>query len=238
MRCGLLARRQRANSPSSRAIPGGNLGLVSWIVADVMTRDVVTVRPSTTYAACIRLMRMHGVGALPVVDESKVVGIVCMTDLLLKRRDGGAASFFMTPPVITTSPDTPISAAVRRMFEHAINRLPVVDAERRLVGILSRSDVLRMFLRSDLSIRKEVRTAVAGDMPFIGKGTVWAEVTDGVVTLDGEVEPGTMTDVLLRLVASVPGVVGVKNQLKVKGPKDAGASTTSPQSRLTRISRP
>jgi CBS domain-containing protein len=198
---------------------------MSWIVADVMTRDVVTVRPSTSYDACIRLMGMHGVGALPVVDEGRVAGIVCMTDLLLKRREGAVASFVMTPHVITVLPETPISVAVRQMFQHRINRLPVTDDARRLVGIISRSDVLRMFLRSDLSIRREVRTAVAGDMPFLGKGTVGAEVTDGVVTLDGEVEPGTMTDVLVRLVASVPGVVGVKNQLKVRRSKNGGPST-------------
>jgi CBS domain-containing protein len=193
---------------------------VSWIVADVMTRNVVTVRTSTTYDACVRLMRVHGVGALPVIEDGKVAGIVTMTDLVMKEHDQAAAASFMTRRPVTVLPDTPIAAAVRQMFQHRINRLPVVDAERRLVGIVSRSDVLRMFLRSDVSIRREVRTAVAGDMPFIGKGSVWAEVVDGVVTLDGEVEPGTLTDVLLRLVSSVPGVVGVKNQLKVRGSRN------------------
>lgn len=190
---------------------------MSWIVADVMTRDVVTVPPSTTYSTCVRLMRMHGVGALPVLDHGKVAGIVCMTDLVLKERSGRAtAATLMTKHVVTVSADTPLSVAVRLMFQHRINRLPVVDADRRLVGIVSRSDLLRMFLRSDMSIRREVTSTVAGDLPFIGKGVVWANVTDGVVTLDGEVERGTLTDVLLRLVASVPGVVGVKNHLKVK----------------------
>jgi CBS-domain-containing membrane protein len=194
---------------------------VSWIVADVMTRDVVTVRPSTAYDACVRLMRMHGIGALPVVDDGKLAGIVCMTDLVLKKREAATAATLMTRHIVTVMPDTPIAAAVRQMFQHRINRLPVVGPDGRLVGIVSRSDVLRMFLRSDVSIRREVRTAVAGDMPFIGKGRVWADVTDGVVTLDGEVEPGTLTDVLLRLVSSVPGVVGVKNQLKVRRSRHA-----------------
>jgi CBS-domain-containing membrane protein len=190
---------------------------VSWIVADVMTRDVVTVPPSATYGTCVRLMRMHGVGALPVLEHGRVAGIVCMTDLVLKeRRTRATAATLMTPRLVTVFPDTPISVAVRQMFQHRINRLPVVDRDRSLVGIISRSDVLRMFLRSDVSIRREVTNAVAGDMPFIGKGTVWARVTDGVVTLDGEVEPGTLTDILLRLVASVPGVVGVRNRLKVR----------------------
>jgi len=207
---------------------------MSWIVADVMTRDVVTVSPSVTYEACVRLMRMHGVGALPVVDHGKVAGIVTLTDLVLKERRptvreryeqtvsraaprrGLMASQLMTRHVVTVRPETPLSAAVREMFEHRVNRLPVVDDDRRLMGIISRSDVLRMFLRSDVSIRRDVTTAVEGDMPFIGAGRVLAAVSDGVVTLDGEVEPGTLTDVLLRLVASVPGVVGVKNHLKVR----------------------
>ncbi len=207
---------------------------MSWMVADVMTRDVVTVGPTVTYEACVRLMRMHGVGALPVVDHGKVAGIVTMTDLVLKERRptvreryeqtvsragprrGLIASQLMTRHIVTVRADTPLSAAVREMFQHRVNRLPVVDDDRRLMGIVSRSDVLRMFLRSDVSIRRDVTTAVEGDMPFIGAGRVQADVSDGVVTLDGEVEPGTLTDVLLRLVASVPGVVGVKNHLKVR----------------------
>ena len=212
---------------------------MSWTVADVMTRDVVTVSPSATYDACVHLMRMHGVGALPVTEHGKVVGIVSMTDLVLKERrptvreryertPAGvgprrppAASQLMTRHVVTVRPDTPLSAAVREMFQHRVNRLPVVNADNGLVGIVSRSDVLRMFLRSEVSIQRDVTTAVAGDMAFIGAGSVRANVNDGVVTLDGEVEAGTLTDVLLRLVASVPGVVGVKNHLKVRRPSHA-----------------
>jgi CBS domain-containing protein len=207
---------------------------MTWVVADVMTRDVVTVSPSVTYDACVRLMRMHGVGALPVVERGKVLGMITMTDLVLKERRPTVreryeqtasraaprrrqtASQLMTRHIVTVHPDTAVSAAVREMFQHRVNRLPVVDPERRLAGIVSRSDVLRMFLRSDVSIRRDVTTAVEGDMPFIGAGRVRADVNDGVVTLDGEVEPGTLTGVLLRLVASVPGVVGVKNHLKVR----------------------
>ena len=214
---------------------------MSWTVADLMTRDVVTVSSTSSYDACLRTMRMHGVGALPVVNDRAVVGIVTMTDLLLKvdrpseraryadvpSSDGKpkrlTAASLMTPRVIMVMPDTPLSVVVRQMFQHRINRIPVVDPSGRLVGIVSRSDVLRMFLRSDIAIRREVARTVVGDMPFIGEGTVLAEVEDGLVTLKGEVEPGTLTDVLLRLVASVPGVVGVKNALSVKR---RGASIT------------
>lgn len=195
---------------------------MSWIVADVMTRDVVTVSPQSSFEACLRTMRLHGVGALPVVNGGRVVGIVTMTDLLLKsnaRVGRLTAEQLMTRRVIMVTPTSPLSVAVREMFQHRINRLPVIDQAGRLIGIISRSDVLRMFLRSDVAIRKEVTTAVAGDMPYIGKGVVFADVQDGVVTLKGEVEPGTLTGVLLRLVASVPGVVGVKNNLRITAAK-------------------
>jgi CBS domain-containing protein len=195
---------------------------MSWIVADVMTRDVVTVSPETSFEACLRAMRLHGVGALPVVRARRVAGIVTMTDLLLKsnaRVVRLTAEQLMTRRVIMVTPASTLSVAVREMFQHRINRLPVIDEAGRLVGIISRSDVLRMFLRSDVAIRKEVATTVAGDMPFIGKGVVFADVQDGVVTLQGEVEPGTLTGVLLRLVASVPGVVGVKNSLHMTAAK-------------------
>ncbi len=206
---------------------------MSWIVAEVMTRDVVTVKPSTSFEACVGLMRLHGVGALPVIAEGRVVGIVSMRDLVLKGRrptvreryegrdpslatKGLTAEKLMSLRPITVLPDTPLRIAVREMFQHRVNRLPVVDDQDRLVGIINRSDVLRMFLRSDLAIRKDVDDTLTTDLPLVAKGRIWADVHDGVVTLQGDVEPGALTGVLLRLVASVPGVVGVKNRVKVR----------------------
>lgn len=188
---------------------------MSWVVADLMTRDVVTIKPSTRPRECVRLMRMHGVGALPVVEDGRLVGIVTMTDLVL-REDGPTAAKLMTSRVMAVHPETPVRGAVRVMFEHRVNRLPVTDRDGRLLGIISRSDVLRIFLRSDISIHKEVADAILVDLSFIGDGTIWAEVHDGMVTLQGEVGPGTLTEVLLRLIAGVPGVVGVKNLLTTR----------------------
>lgn len=203
---------------------------MSWNVGAVMTRDVVTIDPQVSFKACVRLMRMHGVGALPVLAEGRLVGIVTMTDLMLKEfrptvreryehpDDGHSrltAAELMTQGVVTVRPDESLVTPVRLMFEHRVNRLPVVDAAGRLVGLISRSDILRVFLRSDLSIRREVADDVLGDLALVGRGRVTPDVRDGVVTLEGEVEPGTLTAVLLRLVASVPGVVGVRNHLKV-----------------------
>ena len=203
---------------------------MSWNVGAVMTRDVVTIDPQTSFKTCVRLMRTHGVGALPVLAESRLVGIVTLTDLMLKefrptvreryeRPDGGpgllTAEGLMTGAVVTVGPDEPLVTAVRLMFEHRVNRLPVVDAAHGLVGLISRSDILRAFLRSDVSIRREVNDDLLADLSLVGRGRITPEVRDGVVTLEGEVEPGALTSVLLRLVASVPGVVGVRNHLTV-----------------------
>ena len=203
---------------------------MSWDVGAVMTKDVVTIDPQTSFKTCVRLMRMHGVGALPVVAEGRLVGIVTMTDLMLKEfrptvreryehRDGGERSLtaqgLMTEKVVTVGPDEPLVTAVRLMFEHRISRLPVVDMARGLLGVISRSDILRVFLRSDLSIRREINDELLADFPLVGRGRISPDVRDGVVTLEGEVEAGALTSVLLRLVASVPGVVGVRNHLKI-----------------------
>lgn len=203
---------------------------MSWNVGAVMTSDVVTIDPQTSFKTCVRLMRLHGVGALPVLADGRLVGIVTMTDLMLKefrptvreryeRPDDGAcrltAQGLMTQTVVTVGPDEPLVTAVRLMFEHRVNRLPVVDAGRGLLGMISRSDILRVFLRSDLSIRREVNDELLADLSLVGRGRITSDVRDGVVTLEGEVEPGTLTSVLLRLVGSVPGVVGVRNHLKL-----------------------
>lgn len=203
---------------------------MSWNVGAVMTKDVVTIDLQTSFKTCVRLMRMHGVGALPVIAEGRLVGIVTMTDLMIKefrptvrerydRPDDGertlTAQSLMTKNVITVGPDEPLVTAVRLMFEHGINRLPVVDEARALLGVISRSDILRIFLRSDLSIRREINDELLADFSLVGRGRISPDVRDGVVTLEGEVEPGALTSVMLRLVASVPGVVGVHNHLKV-----------------------
>ena len=101
--------------------------------------------------------------------------------------------------------------SVRQMFQHRVKRLPVVDSGNRLVGIVSRSDILRVFLRSDLSIRDEVRSLTSR----VGNGGVRPEVKDGVVILRGKMRPESFTEALARLVGVLPGVVGVRNEVKV-----------------------
>jgi len=202
---------------------------MTWTVADVMTREVVTVSPKESFKICADLMRIHGVSALPVmVAGNHVAGIVSEADLMRPLaaipdvpgqngtpiRKGTTAAEIMTAEVVTIAPGASVTAAARLMFEHRVKRLPVVDASNRLVGIVSRADVLRIFLRSDESIRKEVH-GLLNELPLLGRGRVQITVLDGVVRLNGEVESGSLTGLLLRLIAAVPGVVGIANQLQV-----------------------
>ena len=203
---------------------------MTWTVADIMTRDVVAVGPEQSFKTCADLMRIHGVSALPVVVAgNRVAGIVSEADLirpvavlpeealLLASAPRGAttAADVMTKEVVAVAPGATVAAAARLMFEHRVKRLPVVDSSNRLIGIVSRADVLRIFLRTDESIRKEVAHGLLNELPLLGRGRVQVTVKDGVVRLDGEVESGSLTGLLLRLVAAVPGVVGVENHLRL-----------------------
>ena len=202
---------------------------MTWTVADVMTREVVTVGPTESFKTCADLMRIHGVSALPVVvTGNRVAGIISEADLMRPLaaipdvlgeagtpiRKGMTAAEIMTADVVTVAPGASVTAAARLMFEHRVKRLAVVDASHRLVGIVSRADVLRIFLRSDESIRKEVH-GLLNELPLLGRGRVQVTVLDGVVRLNGEVESGSLTGLLLRLIAAVPGVVGIENRLQV-----------------------
>jgi CBS-domain-containing membrane protein len=139
------------------------------------------------------------------------VSDVMTKDFSAVGRDGD----LMAPDAVTTTASTPLATAASVMFQHGVKVLPVVDSEHRLVGTLSRSRLLRVFLRSDESIRREIAREYLRDTPLIRRGSVEAEVTDGVVHLHGEVDTGSATGLLMRLVAGVPGVVGVESDLKV-----------------------
>jgi len=192
---------------------------MTWQVSDVMTRDVVTVGPGESFKTCADLMRIHGVSALPVVVAgNRVAGIVSEADLMRRAVSDETlrtAADLMTRDVATIGSGATVAAAARVMFERGVKRLPVVDSSNRLIGIVSRADVLRIFLRSDESIRKEVAHGLLNELPLLGRGRVQVVVKDGVVHLYGEVESGSLTGLLVRLVAAVPGVVGVENHLEL-----------------------
>lgn len=203
---------------------------MTWLVSDVMTKDPIAIGPDTRFKTCAKLMQVHDLTAVPVVTEDgSLVGIVSEADLLAKeaeRSDRGRADRkaramtvgeLMTGDLVTTAEDAPLTIAASLMFEHHLKVLPVVDFSHRLIGMVSRAQVLNVFLRSDESIRREVARELRL-VPEIIRGNVEAEVTDGVVHLRGEVDRDGVPEVLTRLVASIPGVVGVVGDLKHASP--------------------
>jgi CBS-domain-containing membrane protein len=195
---------------------------MTWTVADVMTQDPVTIGPATTFKACVKLMRVHEVSAVPVVDrDNRLLGIVSESDLLAREAErsernrpehagvvkagASAAAALMSRDVVSTTTTSPLAAAASLMFQHHLKVLPVVDSEHRVVGLVSRAQVLKVFLRSDESIRKEVVRDVLGE--------VEVEVREGVVHLYGVDETDSRTEAACRKVMGIPGVVGVKTHL-------------------------
>lgn len=204
-------------------------------VRDVMTTDVVTVSETAPFKEVAGLMAAYRVGAIPVRNGADhVVGMVSETDLLLKQEfpqgdagplfesrhrraerrkaDGRLAGAIMTGPAITIGPDTPVAQAARIMHASNVKHLPVVDGDGKLVGIVSRGDLLRVFLRGDDAILAEVRELVAGQ-PGADPEQVTVEVTGGVVKLTGKVELASTARILAMLARELDGVVGVDEEL-------------------------
>lgn len=202
-------------------------------VADVMTRDVVTATPETTFKELEQLMAEHRISAVPVVDTDGVpVGVVSEADLLLKAeaegREGSGwspgshqrdykaraqtADGLMSSPALTVDPDAPLAAAARLMRKGNVKRLPVVDGGR-LVGIVSRADVLKSYLRSDADILDDVVEGVIVGSMWLDPRTIDVEVDDGVVRMGGEVDRRSDVDILGRLTLGVEGVVGVESSV-------------------------
>ncbi len=119
----------------------------------------------------------------------------------------------MTAPAVTVRPERPIAAAAALMLDRGVNRLPVVDHSGRLVGILTRADLVRAFARPDAEVAREIREDVIQRQMWMETGDVEVEVAAGEVTLRGAVDRREEADVLPRLVARVPGVVGVRSEL-------------------------
>jgi len=204
---------------------------MTWTVADVMTKDPLTVSPETSFKSCANLMRIHEVSALPVVAaHARLLGIVSESDLLAKEaersnrngrepRDSAkaraiTAAELMTTTLVTTTPSASLATAASLMFQHHIKVLPVVDSARRLIGMVNRAQVLKVFLRSDESIRREVVDSLSA-IPSMRPVVADVEVKEGVVHLYPMDRQGSLADVIGRQLMGIPGVVGVKSHPKV-----------------------
>ncbi|MFI9152447.1 CBS domain-containing protein [Streptomyces sp. NPDC053367] len=199
------------------------------IIGEVMTTDVVRVRPRTPFKELVRLLDQHRIGGLPVVDgDDKVVGVVSATDLVRGRAPradrwpgrtpthkipGVVAAELMSTPAITVHPEQSVPDAARLMERQSIARLPVVDEEDRLVGIATRRDLLRVFLRTDEDIRRQVADDVLAGSLGLARDAVTVFVRDGVVTLKGCLEHRSDIPLAIRSAWRVEGAVGVVNAL-------------------------
>lgn len=208
-------------------------------VGDVMTRVVATVERGAEFKDIVRTLHEHRVSALPVVDRSgRVVGVVSEADLLPKEefRDSDpdrhtqlrrlsdlakagsvTAGELMTSPALTVREDTTLAHAARTMARAKVKRLPVVDDEDRLVGVVSRVDLLKVFLRPDEEIAEEVRREVVAYLFPSPASAVRVTVEDGIVKLSGRVRDASLVSVAERLVRAVEGVVDVRFALDVPG---------------------
>lgn len=205
-------------------------------VEDVMTRTVVVVTDSSPFKDVVRKMQEYRVSAVPVVDDAgRLVGIVSEGDLILKedpelegeprflegrehraareKHAGLVAGQLMTVPVVTVTPEASLGEAARLMHRHQVKRLPVVGPDGGVLGIVSRADLLKVFLREDAEIAREVREDVIRRTLWIEPSTIRVMVRHGVVSMEGQIERRSLIPVLTGLVQSVEGVVGVEDRL-------------------------
>ena len=204
-------------------------------VQDVMTAPVVTVDRITPYKEIARRLAERKVGGVPVLTMGRhVAGVVSEGDLLAardqnpaaghrrlgwlskrQRHPGTMAEDLMTSPAITIRPDATIAAAARLMNAHHVRFLPVVDPAGRLLGIVSRRDLLSVFLRPDAEIARQVSEIFTDLLPG-GASGIQVAVRNGVVTLTGGPELAAEEDVIpiaVRLAWDVEGVVDVVDRV-------------------------
>lgn len=213
-------------------------------VADVMTRDVVSVPEGLPFHEVVRVLAGHNVSGAPVLDQKRrVVGMVSEADLLDRQaRHGGmpgirawislrrrpsdrkgaarTAAELMNHPLVAVSPDTRVAAAAAVLARHGVKRAVVVNPGGVLVGIVSRKDLLTVYLRSDAELADEIRAEVLEKAMWLTPSEVSADVRDGVVTLRGTVEGPGMIDVISALTEAVDGVVEVHNEIVADTARD------------------
>ena len=198
-----------------------------YTVSDVMTHTAVAIGSEAPFKEIVELLDQWKVSAVPVLaGEGRVVGVVSEADLLAKEEYRGApdgdpavpakagavsAGELMSAPAVTVHAHATLAEAARIMARRHVKRLPVVDSVGMLQGVVSRSDLLKVFLRGDEEIAEEVRHHVLGRLPVTAPLTV--SVTEGVVTLGGALPDRSLVPVVARAVRAVEGVVDVRLDL-------------------------
>jgi CBS domain-containing protein len=215
--------------------------MMTMKVRDMMTTTVVTATPETPLKEVARRMVEHSISGIPVVDAGgRVVGVVSEADFLIKA--GGAEAIrrrplawlfgesratrhsmekvqaivardAMTSPAITIAADRPVRDAADIMIDRRVNRLPVVDEAGGLVGIVTRADVVRAFVRPDQELARVIRTDILERSLWIEPHDLELSVSGGIVSVKGAVDRRSTAEVLEELVGRVDGVVAVETDL-------------------------
>ncbi|QKV90590.1 CBS domain-containing protein [Streptomyces sp. NA02950] len=215
-------------------------------VGELMTRPVVRVPRDMPFKEIVALLAENDVTAVPVVDASgRPVGVVSEADLLRKsagqtdpsgrlpvphleaweraKAQGARAEELMSAPAVCARPEWSVVEAARLMSARHIKRLPVVDETDKLLGIISRGDMLRIFLRHDEAIQEEIERDLLRRTLRLAPSAVTVDVREGEVTLDGSVGTRSLIPVLVRLCRGVDGVVSVTQHIAYET-DDTGAS--------------
>ncbi|MEU1283972.1 CBS domain-containing protein [Kitasatospora sp. NPDC005856] len=208
-----------------------------------MTSPVVLVSPETGFREIVALLSDYDITGVPVVDaETRPLGVVSEADLLrtLAAQEDPAsllpapesvqagpdgevtAADLMTAQPVCTTPDTSVVAAARLMSRHGLKRLPVLDEDGRVIGMVSRGDLLRVFLREDVVIRREIVEEVLGRIDGVSPAQIGVEVNQGRVVLSGTVPEPHLVPIVLNLCRSVDGVVSVTDRLGAEGAAPVG----------------
>jgi CBS domain-containing protein len=206
-------------------------------VGDLMTTAVLKVRPTTPFKELARVMEEHHISALPVVDsDDQLMGIVSEADLLPKqelhgqrpahrwafsgrqsfsaeRSAGDNAGQVMTTNVVTIGPGATLTETTKLMTERKVKRLPVVGQTGALVGIISRADLIKVFVRPDDEIKEEILREVFVHVLWADPSAVQIVVRDGIVTLAGNVEQKSTIPIAERLTRRVDDIIDVVNHL-------------------------
>ena len=209
-------------------------------VKDIMTTHVVAVRKGASFKDMAISLREHRVSAFPVLDDdNQVVGVVSEADLLAKealeyssagrvagaldhreqaRAAGITAADLMSRPPVTIGRLALVTQAARLMHEKKVKRLPVVDEEGRLIGIVSRSDVLSVYSRPDADIRREILGRVLPKTLLVDPSRFTITVKDGIVTIEGTPETVMVGRDIIEEAGHVEGVVAVRDRLTYPAP--------------------
>jgi acetate kinase len=230
---------------------GEEASAMSARVSDVMTKRVMAVHPAASFKEIAARLREYRVSAFPVIDEAgKVIGVVSEADLIakealeagyesqpgplsgllhrheLEKARGVTAAALMTTPAVTVSPYDLISHAAHLMYDRRVKRLPVVDDDGRLVGIVSRTDLLSVYGRPDEDIRRDVTEKIILKEFLADPSSFTVTVKDGIVTLAGTPETPSVGYDIVYAVRHLEGVVSVRDRLSY--PATGGVYTPGP----------